>query len=221
MQLQAREPMPDLQRPRQWAVASLLPRAVLLLLFLVAAGPWPSTARAQDASVLVEGQRFATRTTVAGSELLLNGTGVRAAGWFKGYAAGLYLLERVGSGEQALALRAPKRVQLRLLHHVPAAELAKAVHKGITRNSSEADRQALELPLARFEAQINAVGQVRKGDVVDLDQAVDGTLRFSVNGTLRGSIQPGTALFAALLQSFVGSQPYDERLKAGLLGRSR
>ena len=221
MQLQAREPIFDLRCPRQWVVASMLLKAVFLLLILVAAGQWPSTARAQDAPVLVEGQRFTARTTVAGSELLLNGTGVRAAGWFKGYAAGLYLLERVSSAEQAQALRAPKRVQLRLLHDVPAAELAKAVHMGITRNSSEADRQALELPLARFEAQINAVGQVRKGDVVDLDQAVDGTLRFSVNGTLRGSIQPGTALFAALLQSFVGSQPYDERLKAGLLGRSR
>lgn len=218
MQLLLREPMR--RRPLQEVVAGLLPRVVLLLL-LVTALHWPSPARAQDAPVLVEGQPFATRSTVAGSELLLNGTGVRAAGWFKGYAAGLYLLERVGSAEQAQALRAPKRVQLRLLHDVPATELSKAVHKGIMRNSSEADRQALELPLARFEAQINAVGRVRKGDVVDLDQAADGALRLSVNGKLQGSIEPGSALFAALLQSFVGARPYDERLKAGLLGRSR
>ncbi len=198
------------------------PAAVgLLLLMLVAVGGWPSAARAQDAPVMVEGQRFAPRVTMAGRELLLNGTGVRAAGWFKGYAAGLYLTERVGGAEQAQALPAPKRVQLRLLHDVPAGELAKAVHKGITRNSDDAERLALELPLARFEAQINAVGKVRKGDVVDLDQDADGALRFSVNGTLRGSTPSGAALYAALLRSFVGAQPYDERLKAGLLGRNR
>ncbi len=209
---------PEKQRRLGWRWMSAVRRLLLSLLVIVC---WPLAAVAQDMPVVVEGQPFAPRVSLAGSELLLNGTGVRAVAWFKGYAAGLYLLERTSSVEQAQALPAPKRLQLRLLHDVPAAELSKAVHKGITRNSNEADRPALEAPLARFEAQINAVGRVRTGDVVDLDLAVDGALRISVNGTLRGSTQPGAALYAALLRSFVGSQPYDERLKAGLLGRSR
>jgi hypothetical protein len=213
-------PLGSLESPQRIGSVWKVPSRGLLLGLLVAAC-WPLAAGAQDVPVVVEGQPFAPRASLAGSEVLLNGTGVRAAGWFKGYAAGLYLLERTGSADRARALPPPKRLQLRLLLDVPAVELSKAVRKGITRNSSDADRLALEPQLARFEAQINAVGKVRKGDVVDLDQGVDGALRLSVNGTLRGATQPGAALYAALLQSFVGARPYDERLKAGLLGRTR
>ncbi len=186
---------------------------------------WTCAALAQEAPVVVEGQRFAQRVQVAGSELQLNGTGVRAAGWFKGYAAGLYLLEKAGTAEKAQSLPSPKRVQLRMLNDVPATELSKAVHKGVSRNlpadRPPAQRQAQDQQLALIETEIDAVGKVRKGDVVDIDQDPSGTLRISVNGTLRSASPQASALFAALLQAFVGPQPYDERLRAGLLGQKR
>ncbi len=195
------------------------------LVLLLASLAVPVGARAQDAPVVVEGQPFATRLVVAGSELLLNGTGVRAVAWFKGYAAALYLTERVSTAEQAQALAAPKRLQLRMLQEVPATELSKAVRKGVNRNLpaglQPAPRQLLDQQLARTESQINAVGKVRVGDVLDIDLDPTGAVRISVNGTLRGSSPQAAALYAALLQAFVGPQPYDEGLRAGLLGRSR
>jgi flagellar motor switch/type III secretory pathway protein FliN len=197
--------------------------ALLFVLLLALASGLPAAAQAQDKVVVVEGQRFAPRLLVGETELRLNGTGVRSAGWFKGYAAGLYLLERTDTAERAVALPGPKRLQLRMLFDVPATELSKAVHKGVSRNIApdrpEAERKTLEQQLARTVAQINAVEKVRKGDVVDIDQDPSGALRISVNGTLRGTSPQASALFAALLQAFVGPQPYDERLRAGLLGR--
>ena len=219
-----------MHRIRQKFIATARLLGLLGLLLPLTAAALAGAAHAQEVPVVVvEGQRFAARLSLAGSELQLNGTGVRAAGWFKGYAAGLYLRERADTAEQAQAQPLPKRVQLRMLNEVPATELSKAVYKGVNRNlgasfspdAPEAARKALAQQLARVVSDINAVEKVRKGDVVDIDQDPSDTLRISVNGTLRSSSPQARVLFSALLQAFIGQQPYDERLKAGLLGRSR
>ncbi len=171
--------------------------------------------------MVVEGQRLAPTVMLAGTDLRLNGSGVRTAGWFKGFVTALYLKAPATSAEQAQTQPGPKRLQLRLLHDVPVLEFSKALRKGVSRNSSEAEAARLEPALARFEAQINAVKKVRKGDVIDIDQDATGSLLFSVNGTLRGQTPAGTALFAAVLRGFVGDKPYDDKLKAGLLGQPR
>lgn len=174
---------------------------------------------APEAPVVFEGLRFDRRVQVAGVALLLNGTGLRAVAWFKGFAAALYLAGRASAAPQALAMAGPKRLQLRLFHDVPAAEFAKAFRKGMERNSEPEERARLAERITRFEAQINALGTVRKGDTVDLDlDPARGTL-FGLNGTLRGEVVPGDDFYAALLRSFVGEKPYDNKLKAGLLGR--
>ena len=183
------------------------------MLGLALAGPL--AARAQP--VMTEGQAFERRLTLAGSELQLNGTGVRAVAWFKGYAAGLYLRTPSRNAAQALAQAGPKRLQLRMLQDVPAAEFVKAFRKGVERNSTAAELPQLAERMAVFEALVGALGQVRKGDVVNLDLEPGRGTVFSVNGTLRGEAIAGEDFFAALLRSFVGDRPYDSKLKAGLL----
>jgi hypothetical protein len=196
---------------RTWAAA---------LAMALALGP---AAWAQDASRVVEGQAFARRVTLSGTELQLNGTGVRAVAWFKGYAAGLYLSQPGRDLAQALAAPGPKRLQLRMLQDVPAVEFVKALRKGIDRNTPTADRPALAPALDRMAVLVESLGSVRKGDTVDLDHDPARGLSLSLNGTLRGAPVPGELLYPALLRSFLGEHPYDERLKAGLLtglGRS-
>ena len=51
----------------------------------------------------IEGQHFDDRIRLADSELVLNGVGLRAVAWFKGYAAGLYLGQKASTAEAALA----------------------------------------------------------------------------------------------------------------------
>lgn len=192
-----------------------LTRRGLLAIFLSApALPW-----AQDDAVVVEGQAFARRVPVAGSELLLNGTGVRAVAWFKGYAAALYLPSRATTAAQAVAMSGPKRLQLVMLQKVPAEEFVKAFRKGLQRNTPEAELPRLSARMLQFEAAVAALGTVHKGDVVNLDFEPGRGMAFSLNGTLRGGAIAGEDFYAALLRSFVGDKPYDRELRAGLLGQ--
>jgi Chalcone isomerase-like len=194
--------MPNRRTATAWLLASLGAPHTL----------WAST-------VLVEGRSFDEQIRLFGHDLVLNGTGVRAVAWFKGYAAGLYLGKRTQRADTALAMGGPKRLRLQMLQDVPAAEFTKAFDKGVTRNTPAAQLPALRDRMAQFEGQITALGQVRKGDVVDLDLDPGRGLAFAVNGTLRGPHIAGVDLYTALLRTFLGPRPYDENLKAGLLGR--
>lgn len=188
-------------------------RALTLAALLAATG-----LRAQEATRVIEGQSFAGRMLVAGVELGLNGTGLRAVAWFKGFVAGLYLTDRASTMGQVLAQPGPKRLELRMLQEVPAAEFVKALQRGIDRNATPDERVALATRVQRFAQQISATGTVHKGSVIDLDLDPKQGLLFSMNGTLRGAPVAGDDFYAALLRAFIGEHPYDERLKAGLLG---
>jgi Chalcone isomerase-like len=176
-------------------------------------------AQAQVGKVVYEGESFDRRIVVAGSELQLNGLGVRQVAWFKGYVAALYLAAPASTAEQALGARGAKRIQLRLLHDVPAAELAKAVRKGILRNTSAQQQGALSERLERLVKLIEAVGTVRKKDVVNLDLDPARGLLVYVNAVMRGEAISGEDFYAALLRSFVGESPYDAKMRDGLLGK--
>jgi hypothetical protein len=171
------------------------------------------------AAVQIEGQRFDDRIELAERTLQLNGVGLRAVAWLKGYAAGLYLVERARSADAAVAMPGPKRLQMRMLVEVEAPEFAKAIDKGIRRNTP----RALHAPLAerqrQFREAVLALKVVRAGDVVDLDFVPGRGTTMTVNGTPRGAPLPGDDFYGALLRIFVGPDPVDEDLKDGLLGR--
>jgi len=170
------------------------------------------------APIRVEGVTFAGVATVAGQALELNGVGLRAVAWLKGYAAGLYLSSRVRTPQQVYAAPGAKRLQLRMLLDVDIEEFVKAFHKGVDRNTPPAERPALVERMARFDVLLRAIGKVKKRDVVDLDWLPGRGLQLALNGQLRGEPIPGEDLYAALLRIFVGDKPVDAELKIGLLG---
>lgn len=187
---------------------------------LLALAPW-AAARAvgeADAPLRFEGFRFERRITVAGVPLQLNGAGLRSVAWFKGFAAALYLSQRSAAAAEVVAMVGPKRLQLRMMQEVPAGEFAKAFRKGVSRNALPDEVPRLAARMEAFEALVRSLGTVRKGDTVDLDLDPARGLLFGLNGTLRGEPVPGDDFYAALLRSFIGEKPYDQRLKAGLLG---
>jgi hypothetical protein len=191
----------------------MLRRPFLLLMLSL-----PLAATAQ-AAVVLEGVRFEPRMQLGGSELVLNGTGVRAVAWFKGYAAALYLPARARQAEQVLAQAGPKRLRMALLQEVPAQEFVKAFEKGIARNTSAAELAALRERMSAFDNQVQRIGRVKRGDVVDLDFEPERGTTLVLNGQPRGEPIPGSDFNHAVLRAFVGSQPYDKALRAGLLGQ--
>jgi Chalcone isomerase-like len=192
--------------------ASMLRRWLLLALCLLA----PMT-QAQ-AQVKLEGQTFVSQMRLADTELRLNGVGLRAVAWLKGYAAGLYLVQKTSNPQQAISAAGPKRLQMRMLQEVGAVEFVKAIERGITRNTPEAELPTLRERMQMFEQRVQALGKVKKGDVVDLDFVPGAGLHFSVNGTQKGAAIPGEDFYAALLKIFIGDKPTDAELKVGLLG---
>jgi hypothetical protein len=168
--------------------------------------------------VTVEGSSFAGDITLADTPLQLNGVGLRAVAWLKGYAAALYLPRKATTTPQVLAQTGPKRLRLRMLVEVGAEEFVKAFHKGVARNTSPADAGRLAERMLRFDTQVRSLGKLRKGDVVDLDFLPGRGLLMSRNGTARFDPIAGEDLYVALLRCFLGERPADPEMKIGLLG---
>lgn len=171
------------------------------------------------AAVIAE-QRFEDRIRLADAELVLNGVGLRAVAWLKGYAAGLYLAQKATTPAAVLAQKGPKRVQMRMMVEVGAGEFVKAIDKGMKRNHSAAEHAALLSRIEQFDRIVHSLGTLKKGDVVDLDWLPARGLQLSLNARPRGEPVAGEDFYAGILKIFIGQDPVDQRLKAGLLGGS-
>jgi len=199
---------------------SALPSATALTTrrFMLAALATAALPARATPPITVEGTTFVGDVTLADVPLQLNGVGLRAVAWVKGYAAGLYLPRRATTTPQVLALAGPKRLQLRMLVDVEAEEFVKAFHKGVSRNTPPADAGRLAERMLRFDTQVRTMGKLRKRDVVDLDFVPGRGLLMARNGSARFDAIPGDDLYAALLRCFLGDRPADPEMKTGLLG---
>jgi len=200
-----------LRRALALSVGLMLPAALL--------GHGRTHAAASPQRVVVEGHGFETRMAVTDTELVLNGTGVRAVAWFKGYAAALYLPQRTTDPAAVQALPGPKRLRMVMLQDVPAVEFSKAFVKGVSRNTEPEALERLRPRMQQFAQWIDEGRQVRKGDILDLDYTPAQGTQLLVNGRRQGGVLPGDDFYAALLRAFVGQRPFDDKLKAGLLGQ--
>jgi hypothetical protein len=189
-------------------------RFLATLIALATAGPTLAQPRS------IGGETFEATVKVAEAPLVLNGVGVRGVAIFNAYAAGLYLSARASTAAQVLATPGAKRLQIRMFVDVPAKEFVKAIDVGIERNTPPEQHPVLAERQARFAAQVNALGTVKKGDAVNLDFVPERGLVFTLNGKSQGDAIPGDDLYAAMLKIFVGDKPVDKRLKEGLLGGS-
>jgi hypothetical protein len=184
----------------------------LLLVCLHASVPLPARAATLD------GLAFDDQIRLAGRELQLNGLGVRAVFIFRAYVAGLYLGKKTAAGQEVLQQSGPKRLQLRMLMDIGAPDIKKALVDGMRKNVSEAQWAAMQERVAQFAGTIDALGSTRAGDTLTLDYLPGRGMMLSVNGVAKGAAIAGVDFYNALLGIFVGDDPVDTRLKAGLLG---
>lgn len=193
-------------------------RPALAALCLLAALAAPAQAR------VVEGQSFDDKVEVGGQALQLNGVGLRAVAWLKGYVAALYLPHKSTSADEVLKMEGRKRVDIRMLEAVASTEFTKAFQRGVKRNSNDQQMKDLEERIQAFSKTIDAIGPLRKGERIELDFVPDakaeggGSLQLRVGGQPRGTPVPGADFYAAVLRVFIGPKPTDPELKVGLLG---
>ena len=167
----------------------------------------------------IAGITVVERTTLGGSELVLNGAGLRKKLFFKVYVAGLYLTHKKRSPTEVFALAGPKRASITLLRDLPAQELVLALTEGIRNNCSPEQQQALKDRIDALAANLLSLRQGKKGDVITVDWLPDQGTVVTLNGEIKGETIPGYDLYLALLRVWLGDHPTSVGLKRALLGQ--
>ncbi|MDA0702770.1 MAG: chalcone isomerase family protein [Proteobacteria bacterium] len=185
------------------------------VIFVAAIQAAPANSKANSKECV--GVTFPDTVAVDGSELSLNGMGVRRATMFdvEVYVAGLYLIEKSGDSEKVIQSNQPWALTVQFLRDVDSADIHKASQEGFEKAVGD-KIGALKDRIEAFNAQMTAL---QKGQTLAYAyNPAKGTV-ITVNGTSGAPIQ-GADFAAALLGVSIGPESPDEGLKAGLLGQA-
>ena len=165
----------------------------------------------------VEGVNLADKVQVSGTELTLNGAGVRTRVFFKVYVGALYLQKKAGSTDAVLGDAGAKRIAMHMLRDLEAEQLFSALNEGLKKNHAPDQLARLEPQVKQLEGIFNAVKAAKKGDVILLDYLPGAGTRVTVRGDDKGT-STGEDFNRALLRIWLGEQPADASLKKAMLG---
>jgi|SRR3990172_2128809 len=169
----------------------------------------PPAANARE----VSGVELPATVTVDGTELSLNGAGVRKRAWIEVYVGALYLQEPSSDAEAIVQADAPKRVRMVFLRNVDRKSILRAFQEGFEKNSPE-QAQALTKQLERVKP---AIADVKKGGELVVEYAPGvGT---TVTGPGGAATVEGKAFADGLLRNWLGPKPADGKLKRKMLGK--
>lgn len=176
-----------------------------------------SMAYTAQAAVDIDAIRYEDTAVVQSANLQLNGAGLRKKVFFKVYAAGLYVPVKADSAEAILTQTGAARVRLGLLRNVSAKSFVSALEEGLNDNTDEATRTAIAGEVQSLMDAMNKIGDVKEGDLVDLDFS-GSTTSVWVNGKMIADHIGGRKLYNAVLSIWLGQKAIDDKLKKGLLG---
>ncbi len=190
---------------KQWLTVFLL--ALLALL--------PLTAPAAE----FEGVKLpdSARISDGGTDLVLNGVGLRARFMFRVYVGALYLPKKTTSATAAINDAGAKRVALHMLRELPADQFVEALEDGLKNNNAAEELTKLEAQVKQLRAMFEAVKVARIGDVILIDMLPGTGTRITINGDVKTTIA-GADFSRALLRIWLGDKPADGNLKKGMLG---
>jgi len=163
----------------------------------------------------VGGVTIPDKASVAGTDLVLNGAGVRTRVVFKVYVGALYLPAKARTLPEVIA-KAPRRIQMTLLRNLTPDQLVDALVDGLKANNSDAELAAVKAQQEQMVATMKAFGEVKEKDVVAIDFA-NGATHIGLNGQSKATI-PGDAFNAALTKVWLGEKPAQDDLKKAMLG---
>ena len=164
----------------------------------------------------VAGVQLEESTTVAGTPLVLNGAGLRTKLMLKIYVVGLYVPAKTTSAEAIINSTQPRRARLVMMRDLGAATVWDAFSEGIQANSTPAELAAISGELAEIEKLFKDLGEVKQGDVIDIDFLPSGEVGVTHQKQLKGTIKSAN-LQKALLKIWLGEHPVQSGLKSELL----
>lgn len=164
----------------------------------------------------VAGVKIDETARVGGSDLVLNGAGLRSKLFFKVYVGALYVGHKASTPAAIYDSPQPRRMLLRMLRDMESEALHSALDEGLRNNLTAAELAAMQAPAAQLGVVMKSIGKVREGDTVVIDFTADG-LAVSLNNQNRGTVA-GADFARALLRVWLGDKPADASLKKALLG---
>lgn len=166
-------------------------------------------------AVEVAGVSLEPVVEVCGEQLQLNGYGIRKKLFFKIYIGSLYTAQRAASADEVLADGGAKLIRMNFLYaKVGREKITEAFAEGFAKNSP----QLVGTPEVRQFLALFTDDFV-EGDTVDLELGADGGVVVRQNRRILGTLR-SPSLSRAILLIYLGEQPADEDLKAGMLGRN-
>jgi hypothetical protein len=152
-----------------------------------------------------------------GSELVLNGAGVRSRFFVRVYVGALYLEQPSTDAATILERDQAGRMEMHFLRGgIEQHQINDAWQDGLAANTDSAAHDALA---ERIEALLATTpASVDEGDVLAFEYVPGEGTRALVNGAPREDIK-GHDFFVALLSTWLGANPPGRGLRSGVLGQ--
>jgi hypothetical protein len=172
------------------------------------------------AALEVAGVKFDDKTKVGAGDTVINGAGLRKRAFFKVYAIGLYLPQKVKAAADAIDTKGPKRVAIVTLRELTAEQFVDALIEALKNNHDEAALKTLQPKIDQFRSTMLTIGNAPEKSAVNLDWLPESGTRLTFNGATKGSDIPGEDFYRALLKIWLGDKPVQDDLKEQLLGKA-
>lgn len=185
-------------------------RRIVLLIFCLTALSL-GTAQGREC----KGVGFPEQIRADSTTLTLNGLGLRQATIFhvSVYVAALYVAAPSNDPAVLLAAAAPAELVLHFVRDLAAADIRESWTAGFAKNAG-AQLPALQDRIATLNAWMT---DIKSGQQMVFRFTPGAGVQVSVNGTAKGTIR-GDDFARALLSIWLGADPPNTGLKAGLLG---
>jgi len=165
----------------------------------------------------IAGISVAEDIMLEGTQLHLNGAGIRTKFFFNIYIGSLYTPDKATTPEAVYTMPGSKQIGMHILYsEINREKLVNGWNEGFAANLSSTEKSAMNKRIEQFNA---AFGSVRQGDEIRLDLLADKTTQVWIKGTLKATI-PGADFQQALLKIWLGNEPADSDLKEAMLGGS-
>lgn len=161
---------------------------------------------------------FEKTTALAGSTLVMNGSGTRYKAIFKVYDMAMYLPATARTPEAVLALPGPKRVSFVAQRKVTGTDLGLAFMRGLKDNNPPELMRKHIPATSRLIEIFSGKSFVEEGHTFAMEFVPGKGTQFFIQGEAQGQPIDDAEFFQMILRIWLGNDPVDMRLKEGLLG---
>ena len=170
-----------------------------------------------DAQTKINGITFPNTYTAGKDNLVLNGGGTRVKYWIDAYVAGLYLTAKSKDAAGIVSANTSMCIKLNIVSGlISSSKMIDAVEEGF-KKSTHGNTAPLKDKIEKFK---NAfTDPIKKGDVFDIVYTGE-KISIYKNNTLKTEIE-GLDFKKAVFGIWLGDDPSDSDLKAGMLGTAK